>query len=129
MQFEERIGQDVCDTKLSQGWPDRTQDYIFRTRSSYNQPADHDIVPRLIKSSRRNIAEFGPACWIKVVRLNDRWSGVIVHAANDSGVSARIEAGQNRRFEIVARRKPAIEDRLLIRCVYPVVVRCEQATG
>src|SRR5437016_425581 len=61
VQFKSWILQSICNSEVSQRWPNRAQDNIraFIRRPAQNEAADHDVVAGLDKATSADIPQFG----------------------------------------------------------------------
>ena len=72
--------------------------------ASDNKTTNHDVVAGLDKAASADVDQLGVGRLIQIVRFNERYAGAAVFSADDRGVIAGIEHGNDGRFEIIGRR-------------------------
>ena len=129
MEFQGWICQRIGDAEIRQAGPDRAKKHPRRSCSRDDGSADHHVIAGLDETARRDVGQLGINRPIQVVDLEQAYAGSVIPAPDDDRVSPGIDYSPKRRFEIVGRRQPAVDNLLSGQGVVPIVIGREELAG
>ena len=107
-----------------QARPDPTENHVFQLRTFDDEPGNHDVIAGRDESASRDIRSMAGGR-IKIVNCYQSHARGPVCAGNNRRVTAGIESGQNRRFQIISWRESSLRNLVLLG-IFPVIVRKNQ---
>src|ERR1700686_749423 len=126
VQLKSRIGQNACDGNR---WSQCAHNHFGSPASATadDQPADHDVVTRVNKTSRADVRQLGICALRQIVNLNKPNTRSPILAGKDSRVSPRTKRYQDCRLQVVRRRNCRGPDVSFLRLAglivdFPVIV-------
>src|ERR1700686_458797 len=98
VQFKSWIAQRAGDTGTSQRWSKRAHNHLCAptARTSYNQPADHDVITCVDKSTCADVRQLRVRRLRQIVNLHQAHARSAILAGKDSGVSPGVKRSYQR---------------------------------